>query len=232
MILFFGNASDQIYAVTTQQSLSEEAIKKLKWLFGNQPMIEGEVIHEPFVGPRAAMITPWSTNAVEITQNMAIEGIERIEQFKRVKPDFTEYDPMLFQKYEELDQSIFDIDIEPASIQPIEDIAAYNEQEGLALNEEEIAYLQQIAEKMGRPLTDSEVFGFSQVNSEHCRHKIFNGQFIIDGEEKEETLFQLIKKTAKEHPNGIVSAYKDNVCLLYTSPSPRDLSTSRMPSSA
>ena len=63
---------------------------------------------------------------------------------------------------------------------------------------------------MGRKLTDGEVFGFSQVNSEHCRHKIFNGTFIIDGVEQEMSLFQMIKKTSKENPNKIVSAYKDN----------------------
>src|SRR5690606_38027739 len=61
---------------------------------------------------------------------------------------------------------------------------------------------------------DSEVFGFSQVNSEHCRHKIFNGTFIIDGVEKENSLFQLIKKTSIKHPNHIVSAYKDNVAFI------------------
>jgi len=177
-------------------------------------MIEGEVIHEPFVGPRAAMITPWSTNAVEITQNMAINGITRIEKFTRVSADFNDFDPMLSQKYVELDQAIFNIDIEPAAIQPIEDITAYNNQEGLALSIEEIAYLQQVSDRIGRPLTDSEVFGFSQINSEHCRHKIFNGSFVIDGKEKEASLFQLIKKTSKENPNGIVSAYKDNVAFL------------------
>ena len=214
MILFFGNSADFVFTVTTQQGLSEEDIKKLRWLFGNQPQIEMEVIHEVFIGPRAAMVTPWSTNAVEITQNMAIKGITRIEKFKRVLPDYDDYDPMLFQKYEELDQNIFSIDIQPAAIQPISDIATYNKEEGLALSEDEIEYLEQVSEKIGRPLTDSEVFGFSQVNSEHCRHKIFNGTFVIDGKEKEASLFQLIKKTSEAHPNDIVSAYKDNVAFI------------------
>ncbi|MFN7329053.1 MAG: phosphoribosylformylglycinamidine synthase, partial [Bacteroidota bacterium] len=84
----------------------------------------------------------------------------------------------------------------------------------LALSEEEITYLNEVSWKLGRKLTDSEVFGFSQVNSEHCRHKIFNGTFVIDGVEKEMTLFQLIKKTSKENPNQIVSAYKDNVAFI------------------
>jgi phosphoribosylformylglycinamidine synthase len=87
-------------------------------------------------------------------------------------------------------------------------------QEGLSLSDEEVAYLEGVAEKIGRPLTDSEVFGFSQVNSEHCRHKIFNGTFVIDGKEKPTSLFKLIKKTSETNPNDIVSAYKDNVAFV------------------
>ena len=121
---------------------------------------------------------------------------------------------MLLQKYDQLHQAIFTIDIEPAPILEIEDIAGYNETEGLSLSSEEIQYLEEISQKIGRKLTDSEVFGFSQVNSEHCRHKIFNGTFVIDGMEQKSSLFQLIKKTAKENPNDIVSAYKDNVAFL------------------
>src|SRR5690606_9657944 len=104
--------------------------------------------------------------------------------------------------------------IEPEPIREIDDIAAYNIEEGLSLSDEEVDYLHQLSQRLGRKLTDSEVFGFSQVNSEHCRHKIFNGTFIIDGTEKPESLFKLIKKTSIEHPNHIVSAYKDNVAFL------------------
>ena len=121
---------------------------------------------------------------------------------------------MLLQKYAGLDQAIFTIEIEPAAILEITDIAAYNAQEGLALSSQEIEYLEGVAVKIGRKLTDSEVFGFSQVNSEHCRHKIFNGTFVIDGVEKPSSLFKLIKKTSKENPNDIVSAYKDNVAFI------------------
>ena len=144
------------------------------------------------------MITPWSTNAVEITQNMGITGILRIEEFSAVEHSFTGFDPMIFQKFERLDQDTFDIHIKPEPIKDIVDIATYNEQEGLSLSEEEIGYLNNVSNKIGRPLTDSEVFGFSQVNSEHCRHKIFNGTFIIDGEEMPTSLFKLIKATSAE----------------------------------
>ena len=158
------------------------------------------------------MITPWSTCAVEITQNMGISGITRIEEYFPAQHDTT-YDPMLQRMYDRLDQTIFSIDKKPEPIIYIDDIAAYNEQEGLALSPEEVDYLNGVSAKMNRKLTDSEVFGFSQVNSEHCRHKIFNGKFVIDGEEMESSLFQLIKKTAKVNPNGLVSAYKDNVAF-------------------
>lgn len=213
MILFFGSAHDKIFAVQTSKTLSDKDIDKLIWLFGNQAPIPGQNISGTFIGPRAAMITPWSTNAVEITQNMDITGILRIEQFDRV-PDDHAFDRMLFQKYRELHQEIFTIDLTPEPIQPVTDITAYNEKEGLALSEEEVNYLVNLSQRIGRPLTDSEVFGFSQVNSEHCRHKIFNGTFIIDGVEQKESLFALIKKTSSTHPNEIVSAYKDNVAFI------------------
>lgn len=219
MIHFFGNESTTVFAVQSQNELSSQDTSKLNWLFqaellsdeSNQPK---SVLAGFFVGPRAAMVTPWSTNAVEITQNMGITGIVRIEEFQVVSEGFHDFDPMLSQKYVELNQGIFTINILPEPIKEIEDIAAYNKQEGLSLSEEEVNYLNTLAIKLKRNLTDSEVFGFSQVNSEHCRHKIFNGTFVIDGEEKPTSLFKLIKKTAAEHPNDIVSAYKDNVAFI------------------
>ena len=214
MIHFFENQSNAIFAVQTQGEISAQDISKLNWLFANANKIEKSVLTDFFVGPRATMITPWSTNAVEITQNMGISGIIRIEEFFRASEDFTDFDPMLSQKYSELNQDIFTINIQPEPILEIEDIDAYNKQEGLALSSEEVDYLNNLATKLGRKLTDSEIFAFSQANSEHCRHKIFNGTFVIDGEEKETSLFKLIKKTSQENPNDIVSAYKDNVAFL------------------
>ncbi|MCD8423011.1 phosphoribosylformylglycinamidine synthase [Tenacibaculum finnmarkense] len=214
MIHFFGNVSSKIFTVQTTKELSTETISKLTWLFGEQPKINETSLELSFVGPRAAMITPWSTNAVEITQNMGISDIIRIEEFDVVSADYSDFDPMISQKYSGLGQDSFTIDIQPEPILDIEDVAAYNEKEGLALSSEEVEYLESVATKIGRKLTDSEVFGFSQVNSEHCRHKIFNGTFVIDGEEMPTSLFKLIKETAKQFPNDIVSAYKDNVAFI------------------
>ncbi len=214
MILFFGNQTTKVFAVETHSNLSAQSISKLNWLFGNTLQINKSALADFFVGPRAAMITPWSTNAVEITQNMGITGIIRIEEFLKVDEHFSGFDPMLSQKYKQLDQEIFDIHVEPKPIIEIDNIAAYNKQEGLALNAEEVKYLEDLSVKLDRKLTDSEVFGFSQVNSEHCRHKIFNGTFVIDGKEKPVSLFKLIRKTSEENPNEIVSAYKDNVAFI------------------
>ena len=219
MILFFQTPTkQQIYAVHSAAELTESDVKKLEWLFGEAVLLNELSIDGNFVGPRREMITPWSTNAVEITQNMGIAGIKRIEKFTPMSPTASvqgslEYDPMLERIYTGLSQDVFTIEKQPEPIIYINNIAEYNKKEGLALSSEEIDYLNDISKKIGRQLTDSEVFGFSQVNSEHCRHKIFNGQYIIDGEEKELSLFKLIKKTSEENPNNLVSAYSDNVAF-------------------
>ncbi len=210
MIQFFRTKSNSIIAVHSQIVLSKESISKLDWLFSNPEHIDEESIDGWFVGPRKEMLTPWSTNAVEVTQNMGIEGIIRMEEFFPVENENAEFDPMLQHLYKNLDQTIFTINKQPEPILNIDDIAAYNEKEGLALSEDEIEYLNNVSKEMERLLTDGEVYGFAQVNSEHCRHKIFNGTFLIDGKEMESSLFQMIKKTSKENPNFIISAYKDN----------------------
>ena len=213
MIQFFQSSAKTVLAVEAQHAFSPEETQKLVWLFSEASPLEAEKLEGWFVGPRREMITPWSTNAVEITQNMGLTGISRIEEYFPVASGEAEHDPMLQRIYNGLDQAIFTISKQPDPIVYIEDLEAYNQQEGLALSQEEIAYLNEVSQKLGRKLTDSEVFGFSQVNSEHCRHKIFGGTFIIDGEEKESSLFGLIKKTSAENPNKLVSAYKDNVAF-------------------
>ena len=213
MIYFFAK-NNTIFAVSKQTEICETTTKKLIWLFGNAKLLQENELTGFFVGPRKEMITPWSTNAVEITQNMGISGITRIEEFFKKDSENAGFDSMIQHFYTELDQEIFTVNIEPEPILEIDDITAYNQKEGLALNGEEIKYLEDLSKKLNRKLTDSEIFGFSQVNSEHCRHKIFNGTFVIDGEEKPNTLFGMIRKTSNKNPNTIVSAYKDNVAFI------------------
>jgi phosphoribosylformylglycinamidine synthase len=214
MILFFRSKTNNIYAVGSAQPLQNSDIEKLTWLFGKAEPLPDQSFEGFFVGPRKEMITPWSTNAVEITQTMGIAAIQRIEEFIEVKSADVKFDRMLQILYRTLDQDLFTIHHAPEPVREIDDIAAYSQKEGLALSKEEIGYLENVSKELSRKLTDSEIFGFSQVNSEHCRHKIFNGTFVIDGKEQPSTLFQLIKKTSKENPNFLISAYKDNVAFI------------------
>ncbi|HLS30402.1 MAG TPA: hypothetical protein VK021_06070, partial [Flavobacteriaceae bacterium] len=214
MIHFFKNTAEKFYLVQTQKPLNNKDIEKLNWLFGEAEKLDTTTLEGTYLGPRAAMLTPWSTNAVEITQNMGIKNIERIEEFTQVDDPKVLFDPMITELFNGLDQNTFSLSVNIEPIREIDDIAKYNEEEGLALNEEEIEYLESVSRKAGRLLTDSEVFAFSQANSEHCRHKIFNGTFIVDGKEKQLSLFKLIKKTTAENPNTVVSAYKDNVAFV------------------
>jgi len=210
MAIQFARNNSTLYAIQVEQLLNLEDTPKLEWLL-NGKLLSEEAVTGFFKGPRREMITPWSTNAVEITQNMGIKGIQRIEIFEAVESAKAPHDHMLEVVCDGLDQHIFQIKAEPEAIQNIDNIAEFSKQEGLALSEVEVTYLNGVSKRIGRPLTDSEVFGFSQVNSEHCRHKIFNGQFIIDGETKDLSLFKMIRKTSEANPNKIVSAYKDNV---------------------
>lgn len=213
MIQFFKTQAESLIAVQTVKTFNQDDLKKLQWLFSDATPLEEKSLEGIFIGPRREMITPWSTNAVEIASNLGLEGIVRMEEFFTVQSADAEHDSMLQRVYNGIGQEVFTISKTPESIIYIEDIASYNEQEGLALSQDEISYLEDVSEKIGRKLTDSEVFGFSQVNSEHCRHKIFGGVYIIDGVEKPSSLFELIKKTSAVNPNKLVSAYKDNVAF-------------------
>ena len=214
MISFFRKSQENYFVVEHNRSINNSEIKKLQWLFGNVDLINSGLLKGNFIGPRKEMVTPWSTNAVEITQNIGINSITRIERLTK-KSDKTSVDPMLQQDYKDPNQKIFNINKDPEKIIKVSHIEEYNKKEGLALNNDEVKYLEGVSSKLNRKLTDSEVFGFSQVNSEHCRHKIFNGKFIIDNKEMDASLFQMIKKTSIKNGGNIVSAYKDNVAFIH-----------------
>ena len=213
MIHFFRTQSKSVIATDIDHQPNQDETNELCWLYGDATLEDAQELKGFFVGPRREMITPWSTNAVEITQNMSLNGISRIEEYFPVESKDADYDPMLQRMYEGLDQQIFTVNHDPEPIKRVDDLEKFNEEEGLALSEDEMAYLHKIEKENGRPLTDSEIFGFAQINSEHCRHKIFGGQFIIDGKEMESSLFKMIKKTTEENPNMVISAYKDNVAF-------------------
>ena len=196
MILFFGDPESKVFALETNDKLDDFSIEKLNWVL-NAQFLNKQTIENRFIGPKSTMISPWSTNAVEIIYNMGIQSIVRIEEFLCVKENQT-FDIMIQDKYEYLNQDLFKNYKTPDKQTLIDDIDEYNNNEGLALDQNEVDYLKSVAKKLNRKLTDSEVYGFSQVNSEHCRHKIFNGRVIINNKEKEKSLFELIKLTSKK----------------------------------
>lgn len=213
-LLFQNNSSVYAVVFSNDKDLSSNTINLIEWLLNSDYCISETLSGPfPFIGPRREIITPWSTNASEIMSNCGIIGVERVEEFFYSSGDFI-YDPMLQSQYEVIDQGTLLLNRKPDPIMYVDNISAYNDTEGLALSVEEIDYLNNLATTNGRPWTDSELFGFSQANSEHCRHKIFNGDFLIDGTSMKESLFSLIKKTTRTNPGDVVSAYADNCAFL------------------
>jgi len=212
MIVFFKNKDHYIYAAVTQTQLSKQALDKLHGLFQGYAYTTESFTHS-YIGPHPTMVSPWSTNVVEIIENIGIESISRVES---LRPQDETFDPLLEFHYETIGQHIFDQTQRPHDIQWIEatHIDTYQKSQNLNLDPSEVGHLKACALKWKRPLTDSEIFGFAQINSEHCRHKIFNGQFNIDGQAQNDSLFARIKHTSKLHPNRIVSAYTDNVAFV------------------
>ena len=130
-IYFFKTPGGSVIATQADHRLTQDEVQKLCWLYGGATLIEAETLSGQFIGPRREMITPWSTNAVEITQNMAMKGIKRIEEYFPASDNF---DPMLQRKYDGLNQDIFTVNIKPEPIKYVENLEEYNEQEGLALS--------------------------------------------------------------------------------------------------
>ena len=185
-----------------------------------------------YVGPRLGTISPWSSKTEDIIKNVGIKNVSRVERlfgFKinadidHAKNDFSMfYDRMtqsIYKKQEDF-QDLFVSD-EPRSLNNIdilqngkEALINANASYGFAMSDEEINYLYSFYSGAKRNPTDAELMMFAQANSEHCRHKIFNAKWAIDGTKKNNSLFDLIKETSKASPDGIVSAYKDNAAII------------------
>jgi phosphoribosylformylglycinamidine synthase len=212
---FKSTANHLVFAIQSANVLVSADLKKLRWMFStfDAHYHSTNSINGNFIGPRRGLVTPWSTSSVGITQNMGISGITRIEEFVQIQ-GYVIFDPMLKSAYKNLNQNVFVVDKKPEDTILVDDISAYNNKEGLALSMDEVVYLKNLSQKLCRKLTDSEIFGFAQANSEHCRHKIFNGTFVIDGQTKPFTLFQLIKETTKKNRNSVISAYTDNCAFV------------------
>ena len=120
MILFFKTPQNSVIATEVNQQLTQDETKELCWLYGDAELQNVEKLDGYFIGPRREMVTPWSTNAVEITQNMGIKGILRIEEYFPVENENADHDPMLQRMYKGIDQTIFTINIKPEPIKYVD----------------------------------------------------------------------------------------------------------------
>jgi phosphoribosylformylglycinamidine synthase len=183
-----------------------------------------------FVMPRKGTISPWSSRATDLFRNCGLENVSRVERGRcyKISADGAEldlkvlrpalgllHDRMIEGVYLEVDDMFGQLPPAPGRVFDVlgkgrEALDAANREMGLALSDDEICYLCDSYTKAGRNPTDTELVMFGQVNSEHCRHKIFNAEWVIDGEPKDRSLFQMIKNTHACHPDGTLVAYKDN----------------------
>ena len=176
-----------------------------------------------YITPRKGTISPWSSKATDIFRNCGLKGIARVERGIRfnVSPAVPAaalgalYDRMTEGVYTDLDDLFDQLPPKPGRTfdvlaQGVEAIRAANTELGLAISEPEMQYLAESFAAAGRNPTDTELVMFGQVNSEHCRHKIFGAKFIIDGKEMPNSLFGMIKNTHKRNGKGTLVAYKDN----------------------
>ena len=129
MILFFKTPQQSVIATQVDHQLTQAEVHELCWLYGNAELVDAQTMDGFFVGPRREMVTPWSTNAVEITQNMGLSGISRIEEYFPAASKDAEHDEMLQRMYEGLNQDIFTINIKPEPIKYVDNLEEYNEQE-------------------------------------------------------------------------------------------------------
>jgi len=217
----------EVFLVSAEESCNE--LDRCKTILGCEELAEE---FDFFVGPRRSTISPWSSKTEDIFKNVGIVGISRIERFygfkiSNLEPNsnldlssvFDRMTQSIYSTTEELAEFFFEldkrglgeIDIISGGKKALEDA---NTKYGFAISNDEIDYLLDFYNSINRNPTDAELMMFSQANSEHCRHKIFNTNWQVDGEEKEDSLFQLIKKTSKESPKNIISAYKDNAAIV------------------
>lgn len=208
MITYFTD-NDTVYCVTSKCKLTAAEIARLSDILRAEH-VEGIPAGE-YAGPRSGMVTPWSTNATEILQNAGLSNVQRVERFREVR-EVREFRGLReIRDLRDLGDLEGNVAVLSGESPLVGDIREYSRRCGLSLSEDEVRYL----EGLGRRLTESEVYGFAQINSEHCRHKIFNGRFVVDGEAKPQSLFDLIRATTAASPGQVFSAYSDNAAVMH-----------------
>ncbi|MEI6093096.1 MAG: phosphoribosylformylglycinamidine synthase [bacterium] len=222
-----------VYFLNIEEKIPTDVLNKANNLLGSEGYFSKE--DGFFVTPRKGTISPWSTKATDIFHNAGLKDIKRVERgiYFRIldsKEQIIEnnktlqlfhvlHDRMTEGVYEDINDVFKHVEPAPlVSIRLMEEgisaLEKVNTEMGLALSKEEIEYLNDVYTKIKRNPTDVELLMFGQVNSEHCRHKIFNAEWMIDGEKKNKSLFQMIKNTYEKNPKGNLVAYIDNACVI------------------
>ncbi|NKB68962.1 MAG: phosphoribosylformylglycinamidine synthase [Candidatus Latescibacteria bacterium] len=225
-----GIEANFFYAVQLRQPLNSDQLERLQALLGVDSGPLPEPSEELAVGPRPGTISPWSSKATDILHHCGLEQVERVERgttFRLHGANAAMRDrlaPLLFDRMTEAviaDPQLFFDRVEPQPLVhiPLGDsgrsaLETANQSMGLALAPDEIDYLLQVYADLGRDPTDVELMMFAVVNSEHCRHKIFNASWNIDGTDRDHTLFAMIRHTHARHPKGCVVAYADNSAIV------------------
>jgi len=225
-----------VYFVSTSKDLTREERIRLDVLLlsGDKPVKIVKGAQLMFVVPRPGTISPWSSKATDIARACDIDAVDRIERgicyalkFSGKVEDHAHLTPLLFDRMTEAVfseaaevEALFEVhDAAPVVTVPLaacgrNALVAANTELGLALSEDEVDYLVRSYSDLDRDPTDAELMMFAQANSEHCRHKIFNASWVIDGEQQDKRLFEMIKSTTRTTPDGVISAYSDNAAVI------------------
>lgn len=227
--------SHYIYFIDVDGALTETDLTHLKIVLNNSEQDQTAVLNANscIVTPRLGTISPWSSKATDITHTCGIHRVKRIERgvvyfFKGVSVtdkramEALVHDRMMEQVFHEVGdlEGLFSHQTpKPSSTIDVLGggkvaLATANAEMGLALNDDEIEYLDEAFKRLKRNPVDAELMMFAQANSEHCRHKIFNADWTIDGEDKPYSLFGMIRNTFQKNPEGVLSAYSDNAAVL------------------
>jgi phosphoribosylformylglycinamidine synthase len=227
-------ASEFVHVVDLDQSLTDDEQHVLERLLQYGPRTEahGLVGLRLLVVPRIGTISPWSSKATDVAHNCGLSKVKRIERgiWYTVAGDVANPAALRGAISDRMTESVLETEEQAAQLfhhaapQPLRTvdvlgggrkaIEAANASMGLALAADEIDYLVQNFQALGRNPTDVELMMFAQANSEHCRHKIFNADFIIDGEKQPKSLFKMIRRSTEASPDGVLSAYSDNAAVI------------------
>ncbi len=232
--------AEYAYFAHSSQAFEKEEISQLKQLLDDGLPIARQPFQGTFflVVPRPGTISPWSSKATDIAHNSGLSVLERIERGIAYYVQFSNSESCSESEYQLIKNCLHDRMVEsvfstideaetlftqttPAEFKTVdvltggkEALMNANVQWGLALADDEITYLLESFEVLNRNPTDVELMMFAQANSEHCRHKIFNADWVIDGVVQAKTLFQMIRNTHEKNPGGVLSAYSDNSAVI------------------